>query len=245
MAALSTKLRHRRCLSHCSKCGDHERLSRFLNRSRLANQLERLPGVRKMVPAGGGRMDARRETASHSRAEPHTFNSRVEPYAVSGALLTTVGRIRCFVEPARSRAIPHIEGIDYTVDAEDDFDIFIAPSSQNGSFADFIARCGSPAAPMIGFADRPHPRADILVKEPNGSSFVAAISSLEPLLKKTASLPSLPRGMDRNGLLALALMYTRNCRLSARWQPNDPTNRSVKSPNPFGSGIRRPKSSRP
>src|SRR4051812_4986515 len=170
-----------------------------------------------------GRMDARRETANYSRVGPHTFDYHVEPYAVSEAALTTVDRIRCFVEPAQSRAIPHIEGIDYTVDAEDDFDIFIAPSSQNGSFADFIARCANPAAPMIGFADRPHPRADILVQEPNGASFADAISSLQPLLKKTAALPPLPRGMDRNGLLALALMYTRNCGLSARWQPNDPT----------------------
>jgi hypothetical protein len=74
---------------------------------------------------------------------------------------------------------------------------------------------------MIALADHPHPRADIPVKEATGSSFAAAISSLQPLLKRTATLPRLPHGIDRNGLLALALMFTRNCSLDAAWQPND------------------------
>jgi len=169
-------------------------------------------------------MDARLEAATlpRSRVQQQTVNPKNDAQIRSAAPLSSISRLRCFLVPDGDVAIPRIDGIDYIVDAEDDFDVFIAPSVQAGTFADFIACCGNPAAPMIAFADRPHPRADVLVKERNSSSFAAAISSLQPLLKKTAALPRLPRGPDRNGLLALALMYTRNCSLDARWQPNRP-----------------------
>ena len=39
----------------------------------------------------------------------------------------------------------------------------------------------------------------------------------QPLLKRMAEMPPIPQGADRHGLLALALAYTRNVALEAKW----------------------------
>ena len=163
-----------------------------------------------------------RATLKDAQANLSTFSRTLEQQPSVRTPLASINRIRCFVNRDYGRAIPRIEGVDYTHEAEDDFDIFVAQDLHDHSFAEFLARCGNPAAPMIAFSDRPHPRADVVVKDHGSASFAAAVSSLQPLLKRTAALPPLPLGIDRSGLLALALMYTRNCSMTAAWQPHDP-----------------------
>jgi hypothetical protein len=83
-----------------------------------------------------------------------------------------------------------------------------------------MARCSNPAAPLITDSGRFGPRADVVLSDIAAGSIAAALLVVRPLLERLRDVPSLPEGVDRDGLLALTLAYTRNVALEARWAPN-------------------------
>jgi hypothetical protein len=108
-------------------------------------------------------------------------------------------------------------------DADNQFDLIVAPATHDvPTFERFIAECSNPLGPLIAFSDAFGARADVVVNEPTPAALALAISKLEPLATRIAGLPRQPVGVDREGLVALGLAYTRNCPIEARWQPQSP-----------------------
>lgn len=132
-------------------------------------------------------------------------------------------RVRCFVDVEFSRYLPRIERVDYVHNLEDDFDVIVAGTPAARTFAQLWSRCSNPAAPMIAFTDALRPRADVVLYNTNAADLATALTSVQDIARRVSCLPAIPVGLDRNGLLALALSYTRDCPIEARWQPNSPT----------------------
>ena len=128
---------------------------------------------------------------------------------------------RCLIDREFIKHVPQVERIAYVCNPDDDYDIIIAGSATAHTYADFIVRCSNPAAPMIAFSGALGPRADVVLRDASASSISAAISHLQPLVRALAALPPITRSIDRYGLLALCLAYTRECSIDARWQPHD------------------------
>jgi len=129
-------------------------------------------------------------------------------------------RIFCLLEDEQRRSLRSTARIEFVLDAESDFDFFIAltPSARD-IFEAVLPRCGNPAAPLIAVTDAFGSRADAVVQQPTASAIAAAISSLTPLASRVRALPPILPGADRSGLLALSLAYTRNTAIEAGWQP--------------------------
>jgi hypothetical protein len=77
-------------------------------------------------------MYARRKTVSYSRprAEQSPIGRRYDGHIRHNSPLTSLNRIRCFVESSDVSIIPRIDGVEYVADAEDDFDVFIVPDAE-------------------------------------------------------------------------------------------------------------------
>ncbi|WEX09060.1 hypothetical protein [Chelativorans sp. AA-79] len=132
-------------------------------------------------------------------------------------------RILCLVEDQYRKNLRSSDKIEFVSDPEDDFDLFVAPNpSAKGVFENILARCSNPAAPLVTTSSVFGARADIVVAQPTAASVAAAIASLEPLVARVSALPRIPQGADRNGLLALALAYTRNSVIEGQWEPCSP-----------------------
>ena len=114
---------------------------------------------------------------------------------------------------------------DRVVDPKEDFDVILAISPDRDRTQDFeidllMARCSNPAAPLIADSGRFGPRADIVLSDIAPGSIASALLVVQPLLERLHDLPRLPDGVDRDGLLALTLAYTRDIALEAKWAPN-------------------------
>ncbi|WP_028032860.1 hypothetical protein [Chelativorans sp. J32] len=132
-------------------------------------------------------------------------------------------RILCLLDDEQRKNLRSTARIEFVLDPESDFDFFIALSpAAKDVFEELLPRCGNPAAPLISVTDVFASRADAVVEQPTASAIAGAISSLTPLAARVGALPSIPPGADRNGLLALALAYTRSTAIKARWQPCSP-----------------------
>jgi hypothetical protein len=136
------------------------------------------------------------------------------------ALAPRQHRLKCFMAGSHRRPLPSIDGIEYVFDADDQFDLIVAPATHDvATFERFISQCSNPLGPLIAFSDVFGARADVVVNEPTTAALALAISTLEPLAARIAGLPRQPLGVDRDGLVALGLAYTRNRPIEARWQP--------------------------
>jgi hypothetical protein len=136
------------------------------------------------------------------------------------ALASRQRRLKCFMAGSYRRPLPSIDGIEYVFDADDQFDLIVAPATLDVStFERFISQCSNPLGPLIAFSDVFGARADIVVNEPTTAALALAVSTLEPLAARIAGLPRQPVGFDRDGLVALGLAYTRDRSIEARWQP--------------------------
>lgn len=132
-------------------------------------------------------------------------------------------RLRCLIAGNYRGPLPALDGIDFTFTPEDDFDVILALGVSNlAALEQFIWQSRNPAAPLAAFSEMPIPRIDAVVGDSSAAALALAISTLEPLATRVSALPRLPAGIDRNGLLALTLAYTRKCTIEGQWQPNSP-----------------------
>lgn len=130
-------------------------------------------------------------------------------------------RLRCLIAGSHRGPLPSIDHVDYVFNAEDDFDVIIALGAYDTRMLErLVAESSNPAAPLAAFSDAFGPRADAVVKDMTADGLALALCALEPLATRVSALPRLSPGIDRNGLLVLALAYTRNCAIEGRWQPN-------------------------
>lgn len=140
---------------------------------------------------------------------------------ISSPLLSQHRRVRCLVLGNHRGQPPSIEDVDYVFNADDDFDVIVALGMHDlATLEQLIAHCSNPTAPLAAFSNAFGARVDAVVRESTIDAIALAISTLEPLVMRVSALPKIPPGIDRNGLLVLALAYTRNCAIEARWQPN-------------------------
>jgi ribosomal protein S27E len=156
------------------------------------------------------------------KTERHTAIGHGQVLERDTRWLSSRERLRCFVDRDFIRQLPRLEEADYVADPEDDFDLIIAPNTSTQTLPELVARCSNPAAPMIAFSNSMLPRADVVVRDSQATTLLAAFRSVQPIVERVSALPPLPLGYERAGLLALELCYTRNCSIEARWQPNNP-----------------------
>jgi Thaumarchaeal output domain 1 len=115
--------------------------------------------------------------------------------------------------------LPYITGIKYSSDYDNYFDFVLLENLKDvGNIENFFSRCSNPSAPVISLSDDFGPRADLVLQNLSKDSLVSALFSLRSLHSRLYQLPPIPFGLDRNGLTALALAYTRNCTIEACWQ---------------------------
>jgi hypothetical protein len=132
-------------------------------------------------------------------------------------------KIVCFAGKRLANELPSFGRLFFVTDPEARFDLIIAEREDDiGDFAKFLAQCGNPAAPLIVFSEDFGERADIVLKNPNPGSLVSAIMSLLPVYARLVELPQIPKNLDRSGLLALSLAYTRDRTIQASWQSGRP-----------------------
>lgn len=129
-------------------------------------------------------------------------------------------QVLCLLEGAYRAVLPELDSVNFVFDVEERFDAVIASNFMSkGAFEHFIKHCSNPAAPMLAFSASFSARADAVLKDSSAAGLASAVLSLEPLIRRVSSLPQIPMGVDRAGLLVLALAYTRTCSIDARWQP--------------------------
>lgn len=129
-------------------------------------------------------------------------------------------RLRCLIAGDHRGPLPAIDGVDYIFEPEDDFDVIVALDIHDlTTLEQFITQSRNPAAPLAAFSELLTPRIDAVIGDSTAAALALAIAKIEPLAVRVSALPRLPVGIDRNGLLALALAYTRNCTIEGRWQP--------------------------
>lgn len=129
--------------------------------------------------------------------------------------------LKCLVHDIQELP-PAPHGLEYVRDAEVGFDIVLASGRELSDLDRTFERCSNPAAPLVVTSDGFGPRADVVVTESTPSGLASAIATMSPLFERLAKLPPVPSGIDRNGLLALALGYSRDCSIEAQWQPGRP-----------------------
>ena len=127
-----------------------------------------------------------------------------------------IGRVESYLEAGP---------FDRVADPKEDFDVIVAISQDRdrtpGPEIDLLmARCSNPAAPLIADSSRFGARADVVLSDIALGSIASALLVVQPLLERLRDLPRLPDGIDRDGLLALTLAYTRGVGLEAKWAPN-------------------------
>ncbi|MXN65832.1 hypothetical protein GR183_13035 [Stappia sp. GBMRC 2046] len=129
-------------------------------------------------------------------------------------------KILCFAPERLAASLPTFGRLRFVTDRASHFDLIIAETEDDiGDFETFVAQSGNPAAPLIAFSQDFGERADFVLKDPSPNALVSAITSLLPIYARLVELPAIPRGVDRNGLLALSLAYTRERKIGAEWRP--------------------------
>jgi hypothetical protein len=132
-------------------------------------------------------------------------------------------RLRCLVGSGSWRSLPALEGVDYGLDPRAESDLILLPGDPEPfAIRRLLGKASSPAPVIISQSQRLGARADLVLSDWSGSSLLAAIHSLAPVVTRVSELPRLPVGPDRDGLSALALAYTRDCSLAPIVLPDEP-----------------------
>jgi len=114
---------------------------------------------------------------------------------------------------------PHLDRLNYTFNFEDDFSaVLILPFAEAG-FYEQLHRHNKLLLPILNLSGSPVPRADYSAEGFSLGVVYTAMRALSRLQQRIYELPEFPISSDRNGLVALALSYTRETRLDAKWQP--------------------------
>lgn len=117
---------------------------------------------------------------------------------------------------------PHLDHVDHTRDVEDDFSLVLAFPRAPLTFYDGLYQHNKLLLPILNLTGQTLPRADYSANSFSSGTLHSAMRALETLRQRTDELPAFPISGDRQGLVALALSYTREARISADWRPDTP-----------------------
>jgi hypothetical protein len=170
-------------------------------------------------------MSAKRASVSDYFSEPlRPHQDRIVESHQSIKFDSGSDKTRCLVMGGVERCL-EAGPFDRVADPKEDFDVILAISPDRDRTQDFeidllMARCSNPAAPLIADSGRFGARADVVLSDIAPGSIASALLVVQPLLERLHDLPRLPDGIDRDGLLALTLAYTRDVALEPKWAPN-------------------------
>ncbi len=117
---------------------------------------------------------------------------------------------------------PHLERLNYTFTYEDDFSAVLVLPCAEVDFYEKLHRHNKLLLPILNLSGGPLPRADYNAEGFSIGVVYTAMRALKRLQQRIYDLPEFPISSDRNGLVALALSYTRETRVDAKWQPQIP-----------------------
>jgi TackOD1 domain-containing protein len=162
------------------------------------------------------------EHSRQQRVEPHALQSRVED-----GLANTATGTRFFVL-GRADDAAAFGAISLVTNPEEPFDVILGvPASDlrrvEAQLSELLPYASNPAAPLIVHNLPVGPRADVVLASTSASELAAAIVQAQRIASRLSSLPKIPRGPERNRLLALTLAYTRDAALEATWAPGSRT----------------------
>ncbi len=117
---------------------------------------------------------------------------------------------------------PHLERLNHTLDFADDYSAVLVLPYPEPDFYAQLHQHSKLLLPIVNLSGGALPRADYSAESFSLGVVHTAWSSLKRLQQRLHELPEFPISSDRNGLVALAMSYTRETRLDAKWQPRIP-----------------------
>lgn len=117
---------------------------------------------------------------------------------------------------------PHLERLNHTLDFADDFSVVLVLPYAEPDFYAQLHHHNRLLLPILNLTGGVLPRADYSAEGFSLGVVHTALHSLKRLQQRLRELPEFPISSDRNGLVALAMSYSRETRLDAKWQPRIP-----------------------
>jgi hypothetical protein len=113
-----------------------------------------------------------------------------------------------------------LKQVNYTTDIEEPFDIIaLLPGTDVDVLMSQLFEQGDLLSPIADFRDKPFARADFSATSITAAEFHRASAELESLNRSIAALPDFSTSGDKASLYTLAMAYTRQHRLEAKWTP--------------------------
>ena len=119
--------------------------------------------------------------------------------------------------------LPRVDGVTYVDDPEAGFDAVAAVSGVSRQELYRTLQKGRRLlAPVMDFGANLGARGDHATESPRAAAIEKAVYAIRPLVERIAEVADFFDSPDRDGLLALALAYTRECGIEAEWDPQHP-----------------------